>query len=169
MLAIVLVSPVSAHDNNFEEGSGFDAPMRVEVEIDGIEVWVEFMLWPPKAPQSCEILLVAEDNESRIDRMWTEIVYPTEGGEVRSIQEFKQYPDQSIWFGENYFSFSGNQTLEIKASIGGEEFSDQISLEVEPPASIPVWLAWTLSSIWVFAIYAVPYFAAGMRRPLECE
>ena len=42
--------------------------MRIEVEIDGIEVWVEFMLWPPKAPQSCEILLVAEDNESRIDK-----------------------------------------------------------------------------------------------------
>ncbi len=169
LLVMVLITPVSAHDNNFEEGSGFDAPMRVEVEIDGIEVWVEFMLWPPKAPQSCEILLVAEDNESRIDRMWTEIVYPAEGGEVRTIQEFKQYPDQSIWIGENYFTFSGNQTLEIKASIEGEEFSDQISLEVEPPASIPVWLAWTLSSTWVFIIFAVPYFAAGMRRPLECE
>ena len=166
---MILITPVSAHDNNFEEGSGFDAPMRVEVEIDGIEVWVEFMLWPPKAPQSCEILLVAEDNESRIDRMWTEIVYPAEGGEVRTIQEFKQYPDQSIWFGENRFTFSGNQTLEIKASIAGEEFTDHISLEVEPPASIPVWLAWTLSFIWVFTIYAAPYFAAGMRRPIECE
>ena len=59
--------------------------------------------------------------------------------------------------------------MEIKASIAGEEFSDHITLEVDPPASIPVWLAWTLSSIWVFTIYAIPYFAAGMRRTLECE
>ena len=169
LLVLLFITPVSAHDNNFEEGSGFDAPMRIEVEIDGIEVWVEFMLWPPKAPQSCEILLVAEDNESRIDRMWTEIVYLDDNGEVRMIQEFKQYPGQSIWFGENYFTFSGNQTLEIKASIAGEEFSDYISLEVDPPASIPVWLAWTLSSIWVFTIYAIPYFAAGMRKTLESE
>ncbi len=169
LFALILISPVSAHENNFEEGSGFDAPMRVEVDINGIEVWVEFMLWPPKAPQSCEILLVAEDNESRIDRMWTEIVYPDDEGEVRMIQEFKQYPDQSIWFGENYFTFSGNQSIEIKAIIDGEEFSDHITLEVEPPASIPVWLAWTLSSIWVFTIYAIPYVVAGMRRSSECE
>ena len=169
LLVLLFISPVSAHNNNFEEGSGFDAPMRIEVDIDGIEVWVEFMLWPPKAPQSCEILLVAEDNESRIDSMWTEIVFLDDNGEVRMIQKFEQYPDQSIWFGENYFTFSGNQTLEIKASIDGEEFTDHISLEVDPPASIPVWLAWTLSSIWVFAIYAIPYLAAGMRRTLECE
>tara|TARA_B100000161_G_scaffold214274_1_gene159206 strand:- start:518 stop:1165 length:648 start_codon:yes stop_codon:yes gene_type:complete len=169
LLVMLFITPVSAHDNNFEEGSGFDAPMRIEVEVDGIEVWVEFMLWPPKAPQSCEILLVAEDNQSRIDRMWTEIVYLDDNGEVRMIQEFKQYPGQSIWFGDNYFTFSGNQTLEIKASIAGEEFSDYISLEVDPPASIPVWLAWTLSSFWVFTIYAIPYFAAGMRKTLESE
>ena len=101
--------------------------------------------------------------------MWTEIVYPDDEGEVRMIQEFKQYPDQSIWFGENYFTFSGNQSIEIKAIIDGEEFSDHITLEVEPPASIPVWLAWTLSSIWVFTIYAIPYVVAGMRRSSECE
>ena len=40
---------------------------------------------------------------------------PDEDGEVRMIQSYKQYPDQSIWFGENYFTFGGNQTLEIKA------------------------------------------------------
>ena len=169
MLALLLVAPVSAHDNTFEEGSGFDAPMRIQVDVDGVEVWVEFMLWPPKAPQSCQILLVADDGESRIDSMWTEIVYPDEGGEVRMIQEFKQYPEQSIWFGETYFTFSGNQTLEIKASMDGEEFSDNISLQVEPPASMPVWLAWTLSSIWVVSIYAVPYIVAGVRRSSECE
>ena len=169
MLALLLVAPVSAHDNTSEEGSGFDAPMRIQVDVDGVEVWVEFMLWPPKAPQSCQILLVADDGESRIDSMWTEIVYPDEGGEVRMIQEFKQYPEQSIWFGETYFTFSGNQTLEIKASMDGEEFSDNISLQVEPPASMPVWLAWTLSSIWVVSIYAVPYIVAGVRRSSECE
>ena len=169
MLALLLVAPVSAHDNTFEEGSGFDAPMRIQVDVDGVEVWVEFMLWPPKAPQSCQILLVADDGESRIDSMWTEIVYPDEGGEVRMIQEFKQYPEQPIWFGETYFTFSGNQTLEIKASMDGEEFSDNISLHVEPPASMPVWLAWTLSSIWVVSIYAVPYIVAGVRRSSECE
>ena len=169
LLMLLFITPATAHNNNFEEGSGFDAPMRIQVDIDGIEIWVEFMLWPPKAPQGCEILLVAEDNESRIDKMWTEIVYPDDNGQVRMIQEFKQYPDQPIWFGENYFSFSGNQTLEIKASIAGEEFSDYISLEVNPPASIPVWLAWTLSSLWVFTIYAIPYFAAGMQRQSQCE
>ena len=73
LLALALIGPVSAHDYHFEEGSGFDAPMRIHAEVDGVEVWVEFMLWPPKAPQSCQILLVAEDNESRIDSMWAEM------------------------------------------------------------------------------------------------
>ena len=94
LLALALIGPVSAHDYHFEEGSGFDAPMRIHAEVDGVEVWVEFMLWPPKAPQSCQILLVAEDNESRIDSMWAEIVFPDEDGEVRMIQSYKQYPDQ---------------------------------------------------------------------------
>lgn len=170
LLAIlVLITPVSAHGNNYEEGSGFDAPMRVQVDIDGIEVWVEFMLWPPKAPQSCEMLLVAQDNESRIDEMWTEIVFPDENGEVRMIQAFKRYPDQSIWFGENHFTFGGNQTLEIKALIAGEEYSDTVTLQVEAPSVVPVWLAWTFSSVWVFMLFALPYFVAGMRRSSECE
>ena len=164
LLALALIGPVSAHDYHFEEGSGFDAPMRIHAEVDGVEVWVEFMLWPPKAPQSCQILLVAEDNESRIDSMWAEIVFPNEDGEVRMIQSYKQYPDQSIWFGENYFTFGGNQTLEIKAMIDGEEFTDTIQLEVEAPSIMPVWLAWTLSSTWVFMLFAVPYAAAGKRR-----
>ena len=164
LLALALIGPVSAHDYHFEEGSGFDAPMRIHAEVDGVEVWVEFMLWPPKAPQSCQILLVAEDNESRIDSMWAEIVFPDEDGEVRMIQSYKQYPDQSIWFGENYFTFGGNQTLEIKAMINGEEFTDAIPLEVEAPSVMPVWLAWTLSSAWVFMLFAVPYAAAGRRR-----
>ena len=77
------------------------------------------------------------------------------------IQSYKQYPDQSIWFGENYFTFGGNQTLEIKAMIDGEEFTDAIPLEVEAPSIMPVWLAWTLSSAWVFMLFAVPPLRAN--------
>ena len=169
-IALILVSPVSAHGNQFEEGSGFDAPMRVQVDLNGTEVWVEFMLWPPKAPQDCDILLVANESEKTIESMWTEIVFFSENGEVRMIQEFDQYLDQTIWFGKNYFTFSGNQSIQIKAIIDGNEEMANITIEVEPPASIPIWLAWTLSSIWVFLMfYSSYYFAEKLRRGDECE
>ena len=102
--------------------------------------------------------------------MWTEIVFFSENGEVRMIQEFEQYLDQTIWFGKNYFTFSGNQSIQIKAIIDGNEEMANITIEVEPPASIPIWLAWTLSSIWVFLMfYSSYYFAEKLRRGDECE
>ena len=114
ILMILLLSPVSAHHPTFIPGNGLDAPMRVQTHLDDTIVEVEFMLWPPKAPQNCEIMLLATESEKNVESLWIEILYEDELDDVIMIQDFEKFTEQDIWLGDVRFSFSGNQTIIVK-------------------------------------------------------
>ncbi len=170
VLIVLLLTPAtvgSAHELHREEGEGFDAPMRLLIDINGTEIWAEFMLWPPKATQGCELFLLPSENVTyTIDNMWVEIVYPSEKGEVRMIQEFEKYSDQQIWYGELNFPFGGENDLEIWMEIDGEKSEYILPVDVDAPSLLPIWLAWTISSIWVFGL-TYYWYRIGLVEGIE--
>ena len=125
------------------------------------------MLWPPKATQGCELFLLPSENVTyTIDNMWVEIVYPSEKGEVRMIQEFEKYSDQQIWYGELNFPFGGENDLEIWMEIDGEKSEYILPVDVDAPSLLPIWLAWTISSIWVFGL-TYYWYRIGLVEGIE--
>ena len=157
VLMILLVSPVSAHHPTFIPGNGLDAPMRVQTHLDDTIVEVEFMLWPPKAPQHCEIMLLATESEKNVESLWIEILYEDELDDVIMIQDFEKFTGQDIWLGDVRFSFSGNQTIIVKGIIDGELKQDSFQIEVEEPTTVPVWLGWLISTLWASGLVYLPW------------
>ena len=157
----------SAHELHREEGQGFDAPMRLLIDVNGTEIWAEFMLWPPKATQGCELFLLPSANvTTEIDNMWVEIVFQPGPDEVRMIQYFEKYSDQQMWHAELNFPFGGENDLEIYIEIDGEESVYVLPLQVDAPSILPVWLAWTISSIWVFGL-TYYWYRTGLVEGIE--
>ena len=150
VMMILFLPVVSGHTIHFtEEGEGFDAPKRYLIDIDDKYVWVEFMMWPPKAITDIEVVVLPAENETAvIDEVWIEVVYPNENGEVRMRTDMENRNDISIWSGQLNFPFSGNQSLEIWLEVDGETNFTTIPVEVEGPPVLPVWLAWLLAISW---------------------
>ncbi len=150
VMMILFLPVVSGHTIHFsEEGEGFDAPKRYLIDIDDKYVWVEFMMWPPKAITDIEVIVLPAENETAvIDEVWIEVVYPNENGEVRMRTDMENRNDISIWSGQLNFPFSGNQSLEIWLEVDGETNFTIIPVEVEGPPVLPVWLAWLLAISW---------------------
>ena len=150
VMMILFLPVVSGHTIHFsEDGEGFDAPKRYLIDIDDKYVWVEFMMWPPKAITDIEVIVLPAENETAvIDEVWIEVVYPNENGEVRMRTDMENRNDISIWSGQLNFPFSGNQSLEIWLEVDGETNFTTIPVEVEGPPVLPVWLAWLLAISW---------------------
>lgn len=150
VMMILLLPVVSGHTIHFsEEGEGFDAPKRYLIDIDDKYVWVEFMMWPPKAITDIEVIVLPAENETAdIDEVWIEVVYPNEKGEVRMRTDLENRNDISIWDGQLNFPFSGNQSIEIWLEVDGETDFTTIPVEVDGPPVLPVWLAWLLAISW---------------------
>jgi len=150
VMMILFLPIVSGHTIHFtEEGEGFDAPKRYLIDIDDTYVWVEFMMWPPKAITDIEIVVLPADNETaEIDEIWIEVVYPNDKGEVRMRTDLENRNDISIWNGQLNFPFSGNQSIEIWLEVDGQTDFTSIPVDVEGPPVLPVWLAWLLAISW---------------------
>ena len=151
IVMMILFLPVaSGHTIHFtEEGEGFDAPKRYLIDIDDNYVWVEFMMWPPKAITDIEVVVLPAENETAdIDEIWVEVVYPNEKGEVRMRTDLENRNGISIWNGQLNFPFSGNQSIEIWLEIDGQSDFTTIPVDVEGPPVLPVWLAWLLAISW---------------------
>ena len=71
---MILFIPSSAHHPTFIPGNGLDAPTEFKPVLDDTIVEVEFMLWPPKAPQNCEIMLLATESKENVESLWIEIL-----------------------------------------------------------------------------------------------
>ena len=150
VLMIFFLPVVSGHTIHFsEEGEGFDAPKRYLIDIDDTFVWIEFMIWPPKAASETEVVILPAENETiEIDEIWIEVVYPNEKGEVRMRTDMETKNDIAIWNGQINFPFSGNQTMEIWLEKNGESDFTAIPVDVASPPLLPVWLAWFIALSW---------------------
>lgn len=158
IVLVLLISPVSAHHPSFIPGNGLDAPMRVQTHLDETIVDVEFMLWPPKAPQKSEVMLLAIDSNKTVSSLWIELHYEDELDDVIMPQEFDKFTNQDIWLGDVRFTFSGNQTVVVKGIIDGEIYQDSFQIDVEEPTSIEPWQGWTISSIWASILILLPWY-----------
>jgi len=148
---VILLLPVaSSHTIHFtEEGEGFDAPKRYLIDVNETFVWVEFMIWPPKALIDTEVVILPASNETtEIGEAWVEVVYPNEKGEVRMRTDLENRNNISIWEGQIVFPFSGNQSIQIWLEVDGESSFTEIPVEVEGPPLLPVWLAWVIAISW---------------------
>lgn len=132
-----------------EEGEGLDAPKRFLIDVNETYVWVEFMIWPPKALIETEVSILPANNEtSDVTNAWIELIYPTEKDTVRMRTNFEDRNNHSIWNGQVNFPFSGNQTLEIWLEVDGQSSFTEIPVDVDGPPLLPVWLAWFLAICW---------------------
>lgn len=148
---VILLLPVaSSHTIHFtEEGEGFDAPKRYLIDVNETFVWVEFMIWPPKALIDTEVVILPASNETtEIGEAWVEVVYPNEKGEVRMRTDLENRNNISIWEGQIVFPFSGNQSIQIWLEVDGESSFTEIPVDVEGPPLLPVWLAWVIAISW---------------------
>ena len=148
---ILLLAPIaSGHTIHMtEEGEGFDAPKRFLIDVDDQYVWVEFMMWPPKAITETEVLILPASNETvEITDAWIEVVYPTENDEVRMRTNLDREGDYSLWTGPLNFPFSGNQTVQIWLEVDGRSTFTEIPVDVEGPPLLPVWVAWLIALTW---------------------
>lgn len=148
---ILLLTPIaSGHTIHMtEEGEGFDAPKRFLIDVDDHYVWVEFMMWPPKAITETEVIILPASNETtEITDAWIEVVYPTETDEVRMRTNLEEEGDYSLWSGPLNFPFAGNQTVQIWLEVDGQSTFTEIPVEVEAPPLMPVWLAWVIALTW---------------------
>lgn len=148
---IILFAPIaSGHTIHLtEEGEGFDAPKRFLIDVEDTYVWVEFMIWPPKATADTEVVILPASNETdEIANAWIEVVYPTDKDEVRMRTNLEKEGDYSLWKGQVNFPFSGNQTVQIWLEVDGQSEFTEIPVEVEGPPLLPVWLAWLIALTW---------------------
>ena len=151
VLILLLFSPVaSGHVIHLsEEGEGLDAPKRYLIDVNETYVWVEFMIWPPKALIETEVSILPANNEStEISDAWIELVYPTDKDTVRMRTNFEDRNNHSIWNGQVNFPFSGNQSIEVWLEVNGQSSYTAIPVDVDGPPLMPVWFAWFLAISW---------------------
>ena len=151
VLMLLLFSPIaSGHMIHLsEEGEGLDAPKRYLIDVNETYVWVEFMIWPPKALIETEVSILPANNEStEINDAWIELVYPTDKDTVRMRTNFEDRNNHSIWNGQVNFPFSGNQSIEVWLEVDGQSSYTAIPVDVDGPPLMPVWFAWFLAISW---------------------
>ena len=151
VLMLLLFSPIaSGHMIHLsEEGEGLDAPKRYLIDVNETYVWVEFMIWPPKALIETEVSILPANNEStEISDAWIELVYPTDKDTVRMRTNFEDRNNHSIWNGQVNFPFSGNQSIEVWLEVDGQSSYTAIPVDVDGPPLMPVWFAWFLAISW---------------------
>ena len=156
VLLSLLLPSASAHAIHFvEEGEGFDAPKRFLIDVDDEYLWVEFMIWPPKATTEASIVIYSHDNETtEIDKVWVELIQESDKGDVTMVTELDNPGDFQLWQGSVLFPFSGNQTLQIWSEVDGNQTYTEIPVIVDSPALLPVWLAWVIGVAWPLALVA---------------
>ena len=151
VLMLLLFTPIaSGHMIHLsEEGEGLDAPKRYLIDVNETYVWVEFMIWPPKALIETEVSILPANNEStEINDAWIELVYPTDKDTVRMRTNFEDRNNHSIWNGQVNFPFSGNQSIEVWLEVDGQSSYTAIPVDVDGPPLMPVWFAWFLAISW---------------------
>ena len=151
VLIVLLFTPIaSGHMIHLsEEGEGLDAPKRYLIDVNETYVWVEFMIWPPKALIETEVSILPANNEStEISDAWIELVYPTDKDTVRMRTNFEDRNNHSIWNGQVNFPFSGNQSIEVWLEVDGQSSYTAIPVDVDGPPLMPVWFAWFLAISW---------------------
>ena len=151
VLMLLLFTPIaSGHMIHLsEEGEGLDAPKRYLIDVNETYVWVEFMIWPPKALIETEVSILPANNEStEISDAWIELVYPTDKDTVRMRTNFEDRNNHSIWNGQVNFPFSGNQSIEVWLEVDGQSSYTAIPVDVDGPPLMPVWFAWLLAISW---------------------
>ena len=151
VLMLLLFTPLaSGHMIHLsEEGEGLDAPKRYLIDVNETYVWVEFMIWPPKALIETEVSILPANNEStEISDAWIELVYPTDKDTVRMRTNFEDRNNHSIWNGQVNFPFSGNQSIEVWLEVNGQSSYTAIPVDVDGPPLMPVWFAWFLAISW---------------------
>ena len=151
VLMLLLFTPIaSGHMIHLsEEGEGLDAPKRYLIDVNETYVWVEFMIWPPKALIETEVSILPANNEStEISDAWIELVYPTDKDTVRMRTNFEDRNNHSIWNGQVNFPFSGNQSIEVWLEVDGQSSYTAIPVNVDGPPLMPVWFAWFLAISW---------------------
>ena len=161
---LLLVPTVSAHAIHLtEEGEGFDAPKRFLIDVDDNYLWVEFMIWPPKASAETEVVIYSHENETDlIDEVWTELIYPTEKGNITMIGDLANPGGFQLWQGGVLFPFAGNQTLQIWTDVNNNQSFTEIPIIVDSPTLLPVWLAWLVGLLWPTLIIAY-WWRVSMR------
>lgn len=150
LMFVLLIPTVSGHAIHLtEEGEGFDAPKRFLIDVEDNYLWVEFMIWPPKASSETEVVIYAHENETElITEVWTELIYPTDKGNITMVSELTNPGGFQLWQGGVLFPFSGNQTLQIWTEVNNSESYTEIPIIVDSPTLLPVWLAWFVGLLW---------------------
>ena len=151
VLMLLLFTPIASGHmiHQSEEGEGLDAPKRYLIDVNETYVWVEFMIWPPKALIETEVSILPANNEStEISDAWIELVYPTDKDTVRMRTNFEDRNNHSIWNGQVNFPFSGNQSIEVWLEVDGQSSYTAIPVDVDGPPLMPVWFAWFLAISW---------------------
>jgi hypothetical protein len=135
-----------------EEGEGFDAPMRMLFDIEGTDFWVEFMIYPPKALGSTEIIIFPVDETANVSDVWVEVIFIGERGETKMIFQFEKLSGRDIWISTVEFPFSGNNTIQFWANIDGNSDYTAIDVYVESPPLLPVPIMWIIGLGWPIAM-----------------
>lgn len=154
MLGLLLLPVAQGHDpiHKTEQGDGFDAPMRMLFDLEGDEFWVEFMIYPPKALGSTEMLIYPVDESTNVSNIWIENVFFDEKGEARMLTQFEKLPNGGVWVGSVTFPFSGNNTVEFWATVNGNSSFISIDVNIESATTFSLELAWALGLGWPFTM-----------------
>ena len=93
LICMMFIPVVQGHGgvHRTEEGEGFDAPMRMLFDIEDTDFWVEFMIYPPKALGSTEIIVFPVEETANVSDVWIEVIYNDEKGETTLINNLKNY------------------------------------------------------------------------------
>jgi len=131
-----------------EQGEGFDAPMKILFDIEDTDFWAEFMIYPPKALGSTEIIIFPVDETANVSDVWIEVIFIGEKGETTMISQFEKLSGRDIWVSTVEFPFSGNNTIQFWANIDGNSDYTAIDVYVESPPLLPVPIMWVIGLGW---------------------
>jgi hypothetical protein len=154
LICMMFIPVVQGHGgvHRTEEGEGFDAPMRMLFDIEGTDFWVEFMIYPPKALGSTEIIIFPVDETANVSDVWVEVIFIGERGETKMIFQFEKLSGRDIWISTVEFPFSGNNTIQFWANIDGNSDYTAIDVYVESPPLLPVPIMWIIGLGWPIAM-----------------
>ena len=154
LICMMFIPVVQGHGgvHRTEEGEGFDAPIRMLFDIEDTDFWVEFMIYPPKALGSTDIIVYPVEETANVSNVWIEVIYIDEKGETTSIYQFEKLSGRDIWISTVEFPFSGNNTIQFWANIDGNSDYTAIDVYVESPPLLPVPIMWVIGLGWPIAM-----------------
>ncbi len=154
LICMMFIPVVQGHGgvHRTEEGEGFDAPMRMLFDIEDTDFWVEFMIYPPKALGSTEIIIFPVDETANVSDVWLEVIFIGERGETKMIYQFEKLSGRDIWISTVEFPFSGNNTIQFWANIDGNSDYTAIDVYVESPPLLPIPIMWIIGLGWPIAM-----------------